>query len=110
RYLCMGAVSREVKVGVFLERNASLMMAMLAVWKAGGVYVPLDPNYPKERLAFMMDDAGLGLVLTDEALSEELPPFLGRVVCVDAEWEEIERQKGDNPERNTQGQDLAYVM
>jgi len=62
-------VAPETRVGICMERSSAMIVAILAVLKAGGVYVPLDPSYPTERLVYMAEDAGLALVLTQEALA-----------------------------------------
>ena len=110
RHLRSVGTGREVGVGVFLDRNASLVTAMLATWKAGGVYVPLDPNYP--RAARIHVEGRRPQRRTDGRIfRDESPPFGGRFVCVDGDWEEIERQSGGNLEHdNTQERDLAYIM
>jgi amino acid adenylation domain-containing protein/non-ribosomal peptide synthase protein (TIGR01720 family) len=72
-----------VTVGVFMNRNISMIVAMLGVLKADCAYVPLDPSYPPERLRFMLEDASLAVVLTERGLSEQLPPFKGRIVRID---------------------------
>jgi amino acid adenylation domain-containing protein len=61
-------VAPEVRVGICLERSVMILVAVLAVLKAGGVYVPLDPNYPSERLSFMLSDAEVALLLTQPSL------------------------------------------
>ena len=66
-------VGPDVLVGVCAERSLELVVGLLGILKAGGAYLPLDPEYPAERLADMMADAGLGLVLTQEALPARLP-------------------------------------
>ncbi|MEB0223174.1 non-ribosomal peptide synthase/polyketide synthase [Pseudomonas sp. 10S4] len=66
-------VGPEVRVGVALPRGEGLIVALLAVLKAGGAYVPLDTSYPRERLAYLMQDSGLALLLTDSRISAQLP-------------------------------------
>ncbi|HEX4494362.1 MAG TPA: non-ribosomal peptide synthase/polyketide synthase [Thermoanaerobaculia bacterium] len=66
-------VGPEVVVGVHAERSLAMMMGLLAVLKAGGAYLPLDPEYPAERLAFMVRDSGVGVLLTTEGLAGGLP-------------------------------------
>ncbi len=105
-------VGRGSLVGLSLERSPELVIGLLGILKAGGVYVPLDPGYPAERLAYMMEDADLALVLTEGALAETLPvPAITRL-CLDRDAAEIEAQpavalseaEGAGP------QDLAYVI
>jgi amino acid adenylation domain-containing protein len=66
-------VGPEVPVGIFLERDAELVVALLATLRAGGFYVPMDPAYPSERLSFMLEDSGCRIVLTSESLAPKLP-------------------------------------
>ena len=81
----------EVVVGLCLERSVEMVVAMLGALKAGGAYLPLDPEYPLERLGYMLEDAGVGVVLTERELEERLPAFWGQTVCLDEEWERIGR-------------------
>ncbi|WP_263139965.1 non-ribosomal peptide synthetase [Pseudomonas sp. RIT-PI-AD] len=80
-------VGPESLVGVALGRSAELIVALLAVLKTGAAYVPLDPDYPVERLEYMIEDSGLELVLTRRDLLEHLPPMPARVssLCLDAD-------------------------
>jgi len=66
-------IADEALVGIYLERSPEAIIAMLAALEAGGAYLPLDPSYPKERLAFMINDAGLRVIITDRKLRERLP-------------------------------------
>ncbi|MCP4659865.1 MAG: amino acid adenylation domain-containing protein, partial [bacterium] len=77
-------VGPEVAVGLCAERTPELVVGILAVLKAGGFYVPLDPGYPKERIAFMLEDAGVRVLLTREDLRATLPEHRARVICLDA--------------------------
>ena len=78
-------VEREARVAIATERTLDLVAAVLAVHRAGAAYVPLDPRYPPERLAFMLADSGARLVLTDAASAERLPAEAGvEVLRVDA--------------------------
>ncbi|MCP4654106.1 MAG: amino acid adenylation domain-containing protein, partial [bacterium] len=76
-------VGPEVLVGLCLERSPELVVALLAILKAGGVFVPLDPSYPAERLAFMFGDTGMTVLLTHSRLRPRLPAHEVRTVCVD---------------------------
>ncbi|MEM6846913.1 MAG: amino acid adenylation domain-containing protein [Pseudomonadota bacterium] len=72
RHLMSLGVGPEVVVGVCLERSAELIVSVLAIWKAGGAYLPLDPNYPEARLRFMLHDAGAGMMLTTSDIATAL--------------------------------------
>ncbi|MGG7637920.1 AMP-binding protein, partial [Pseudomonas sp. ES1] len=97
-------VGPEVRVGVAVPRSAQLLTALLAVLKAGGTYVPLDPDYPAERVAYMLDDSQAKVLLT---LADVLEPQAG-VQTVFAD------QCHDYPQHNPQvgvaAQNLAYVI
>ena len=80
-YLRALEVGPEILVGVFMERSLEMIIGIIAILKAGGTSVPLDPAYPKERLAFMLDDAHLLVLLTQQSLVAKLPQHHGRLVC-----------------------------
>ncbi|MFL5348129.1 MAG: amino acid adenylation domain-containing protein, partial [Hyalangium sp.] len=103
-------VGQESRVGLCVERSLELVVGALGVLKAGGAFVPLDPSYPQERLAFMMRDAALSLVLTQERLADELPSQGELLICLDSEWARIALCPEDTP-RTEAGEDpLAYVI
>ena len=97
-------------VGICLERSIDMIVAVLAVLKAGAAYVPLDPTYPTDRLSLMLEDSGVSVVLTRQSLRERLPAFNGRAIALDAEADEIALQSVENLELALTLEDLAYVM
>lgn len=103
-------VGPEVLVGLCVERSVEMVVGLLGVLKAGGAYLPLDPAYPKERLAFMLADSGASVLLTQEKLISELPAHRARLVCLDSDWEVIARQTDENPPNNVTVDHLAYVI
>ena len=103
-------VGPETLVGIFMERSLEMVIGLLAVLKAGGAYVPLDPAYPEERLAFMMADAQAPVLLTQARLKARLPATEARLICLDTEWEAIERERDDNPTGRIKPENLAYVI
>src|SRR5262249_411840 len=100
----------ESLVGVLLERSPALIVALLGVLKSGASYVPLDPAYPRERLRFMLADAGAKVLLTRQSLRDELSPHDARVVCLDTEWENLAAASSENPARQSAPANLAYVI
>ncbi|MDB5905726.1 MAG: linear gramicidin synthase subunit, partial [Betaproteobacteria bacterium] len=104
-------VGRDVRVGICVERSLDMVVGLLAILKAGGAYLPLDPHYPAERIAFMLHDAGVGVVVTQEALLGLVGSAGARVVCLDSDRESIERT-GDAGSAASQvsSEDLAYVI
>jgi len=97
-------------VGLCLDRSCEMVIAILAILKAGAAYVPLDPAYPAKRLAFMLDDTQTSVLLTQQSQLEQLRAYQGNVVCLDSEWPTIERQPQTNPSNKVISSDLAYVM
>ena len=109
-YLQNHSVGPEILVGVCLERSPELVIALLGVWKAGGAFLPLDPAYPRERLSFMMRDAGVKLLLTDEKCRKSFPVANETATCLDSEWQKIARENISNPVTASLPSNLAYVM
>ena len=103
-------VGPEVVVGLCLERSADMVVGLLGILKAGGAYLPLDPSYPPERLAYMLSDAGVTVLVTQEALATVAGPFEGAVVRLDVDHERIERQPPTAPPVLTVPENLAYVI
>nr|VFK23151.1 MAG: amino acid adenylation domain-containing protein/thioester reductase domain-containing protein [Candidatus Kentron sp. MB]VFK28327.1 MAG: amino acid adenylation domain-containing protein/thioester reductase domain-containing protein [Candidatus Kentron sp. MB]VFK74207.1 MAG: amino acid adenylation domain-containing protein/thioester reductase domain-containing protein [Candidatus Kentron sp. MB] len=105
-------VGPEVTVGLFIERSVELIVGILATLKASGAYVPLDLKYPKERLTFMIEDAGLAVLLCHGATRENLPECSARVLDSDANAAEIAGESPDNPAPPplVNPGNLAYVM
>jgi amino acid adenylation domain-containing protein len=95
---------RGTLVGVRLERSTGLLVAIVGILKAGAAYVPLDPAYPRDRMAFMLEDAGAGLVVTDEDFAADLAGTGAQAVLLD------DREAADGPPRADGADDLMYVM
>ncbi|HEX2207391.1 MAG TPA: amino acid adenylation domain-containing protein, partial [Longimicrobium sp.] len=110
-HLAARGVGPEARVGVCLERGIDLVVALLAVLKAGGAYVPLDPAYPAGRLAFMLADAAVAALVTQEKLAGLVEPAEGvHLVRVDADAAEIASNPSVNPERGAGPRNLAYLI
>ncbi|HEX8241937.1 MAG TPA: amino acid adenylation domain-containing protein, partial [Longimicrobium sp.] len=103
-------VGPEVRVAVCMERTPELIAALLAVHKAGGGYVPIDPNYPAERIAYMLADSGAPVLLTHARIAERLPSHDAATVHVDADWPQIARESAENPDVAVDPRNLAYAI
>ncbi len=104
-------VGPEVIVGVCLDRSLELPIALHAVLKAGGAYLPLDPEYPTERLAFMLADAKTPVVLTQAHLEGLLPSHAATVLRLDTGWDEIAKEPDSRlPRGDLRLSSLAYVI
>ena len=109
-YLRASGVGPEVLVGICLERNLDLIVALLGILKAGGAYVPLDPGYPQERLAFMVEDSAATVVVTQTSLEAALPAGRVPVVCLDTlDWGG-RNEPGVNSAKDVTAENLAYVI
>jgi len=109
-YLKELGVGPEVRVGISMERGSEMMVGLLGVLKAGGAYLPLDPTYPQERLSYMLQDAGIAVLLTQERLLERLPSCAVSVLCIDADWPSISRQSAKNLTPAALPENSAYVI
>ncbi|MEG4408869.1 amino acid adenylation domain-containing protein [Microcoleus sp. MON2_D5] len=109
-YLRSIGVRPEVLVGICVERSFDMIVGILGILKAGGAYVPLDPTYPHERLAFMLEDSSVPVLLTQARLVKSLPKHQARIVCLDTDWEIIERQSEANLISEVKLDNLAYVI
>ncbi|MFL6336608.1 MAG: non-ribosomal peptide synthetase [Pyrinomonadaceae bacterium] len=107
RLLALG-VRPEERVGILLERSTEMVVALLAVLKAGGAYVPLDAAYPRQRLAFMLEDAAVKVLVTERQFADDLPAET--CVCLDDEYEALARVPELNPEGSVSPEHLAYVI
>ncbi|CAI6266026.1 non-ribosomal plipastatin synthetase PpsC [Bacillus subtilis] len=106
-HLAVRGVTNESIVGVLSERSPDMLIAVLAVLKAGGAYLPLDPAYPKERLSYMLKDSGASLLLTQPGCSA--PNFSGETLEVD--MTSLASEKAENHEFTpADGGSLAYVI
>jgi amino acid adenylation domain-containing protein len=103
-------VGPEKRVGIALERSAELVIGILAVLKAGAAYVPLDPAYPHERIAFIIRDSSMTVLLSQQAVAPNLPQGNVPILCLDALDEPIGEDATQNSPRRTVPEQLAYVL
>jgi amino acid adenylation domain-containing protein len=99
----------EDRVGICTDRSLLMVIGVLGILKAGAAYVPLDPTYPKERLSFILEDAQVSVLLTQERLATQLPATR-RTVCLDADWDCIAQQSSQNPVNRARPNHLVYVI
>ena len=109
-YLRKLGVRPDVLVGICVERSLEMIVGLLGILKAGGGYVPLDPHYPEERLAFLLKDARLSVLLTQQRLATNLPTHAERILYLDVQQEAILTESGDNPLGGAMADSLAYVI
>jgi amino acid adenylation domain-containing protein len=108
-YLRSVGVGVETRVGICVERSLEMLVGLLGILKAGAAYVPLDAEYPQERLSFLLHDSGVQVVLVSDQTRESLPEHDARVVRLDAERHEIAKHSAANPDCDVRGDNLAYI-
>ena len=103
-------VKPDTLVGVSLHRTPLMVAALLGAWKAGAAYVPLDPTYPADRLAFLVEDSAVRVLLADAKARPLFPRFEDRLVCLDGDWATVARESRENPGPAATPANLAYVI
>uniref|UniRef100_UPI000B2223B7 amino acid adenylation domain-containing protein n=1 Tax=Algoriphagus boritolerans TaxID=308111 RepID=UPI000B2223B7 len=113
-YLRSLGIGQESIVGICMRRSPELIISILAIWKAGGAYLPLDPDYPQDRLQYMLEDSGISCVLSHSATqtaSEQLfQKFSGKVLV----WESLQKELVNYPTQDLalqiEDSDLSYII
>ncbi|HLX20720.1 MAG TPA: amino acid adenylation domain-containing protein, partial [Gaiellaceae bacterium] len=103
-------VGPDVLVAVCLERSAEMLIALLGIMRAGGAYVPVDPAFPADRQQFMLDDAGVRVIVTQESLLSSVSTSGADCVCLDRDAARIFAAGTDPPPCSAGPDDLAYVI
>lgn len=103
-------VNSQVLVGICISQSPEMIIGLLGILKAGGTYVPLDPSYPQERLNFMLSDAQVSVLLTQEKLLKHFQSFSNPIICIDKDWEIIAQESAENPKNSVSSDNLAYVI
>lgn len=103
-------IGREALVGIWMDRSADMVAALLGVLKAGGAYVPLDPTFPRDRIDYMMEDAGLAAVVTESRLAATLDGSAQRAICIDGLTDTLAALPMTNPAGQVGAQNAAYVI
>jgi amino acid adenylation domain-containing protein len=109
-FLRKHGVGREVLVGLCVERSLEMVVALLGILKAGGAYVPLDPAYPADRIKYVLEDARVKVLITQEQLLPTLPSTSAAIICLDPEWKAIKGESEQEIPTDVSSEDLAYVI
>jgi len=110
RHLCALGLRSETPVGVYMERSVEMAVVLLGILKSGGAYLPLDPDYPVQRLAMMIEDGATPMIIAQGKLCRGMPENNARIVRVDTDWPDIALQSAENPNTAGTSDDLAYVI
>jgi amino acid adenylation domain-containing protein len=103
-------VGAERVVGICMERSPDLITCELAVLKAGGAYLPIDPAYPQERIAYLLASSHAPLLLTRQSLGASLPSVTAEAVAVDTIQDDLHYQSSESPRVEVAPENLAYVI
>jgi amino acid adenylation domain-containing protein len=110
-YLLLQGVKPDTLIGLQMERSIEMVVGLLAIHKAGGAYLPLDPDFPADRLALMIEDSQAPIILTQQRLLAKLA--IGTdvlAIAIDTSWGEIAQQPTTNPQTDVQPENLAYII
>jgi amino acid adenylation domain-containing protein len=110
RHLQTLGVGRESLVGICIDRSLEMAVGILGILKSGGAYLPFDPEYPADRLAFMIEDAKPSVIVTKSDLSKVVPSQSSQIVLLDRDWPTIAEQSRENLSTQPLPADLAYVI
>ncbi|MCU7492539.1 MAG: amino acid adenylation domain-containing protein [Ignavibacteria bacterium] len=110
RYLIKKGASPDDIIGILLGRKTDLITSILAVMKSGAGYLPLDPVYPKGRIEYILKDAGVRFLITEEELTEGLQGLRSEIICIDKQWNEISKENAGSPEVRLLPENIAYVI
>ena len=110
RYLRAHGVTAESPVGVYLERTPAAIISILGIFKAGGCYVPLDPATPRDRLEYMLQTAGIQVLLTLRKLLTTLPVLVTHSIALDARWSDITHESWCSLDNRVELHHLAYII
>ena len=109
-YLQQFEIKPDSMIGLSVDRSVEMIICLLGILKAGGTYVPLDPDFPKERLEFMMQDSGLHVLVTQSDLAEHLPTHTGHTLHIDTDIDKINQCNTTTPAINISPDNLAYMI
>lgn len=110
RYLRNNGIGPDCLVGICMSRSNLMLISLLGILKAGAGYVPLDLNYPKDRLQNMLDDTNIELLLTDDSFNEKLFIKENKIIQLDIEWSEISELPCNNLNDLTSPNNIAYLV
>src|SRR5450755_1972849 len=109
-FLRSRGVQADRLVGVCVERSLEMVVALLGILKAGGAYVPLDPAYPSDRIKYVLDDAHVTLLLTQDSMLASLPATAAEVIRLDPEWRAFQHEDPCPIVTEVKPENLAYVI
>jgi amino acid adenylation domain-containing protein len=105
----LGAQPDDI-IGMYTDRSMNMVVGLLGILKAGSAYTPLDPNFPEDRIKFMIQDSDSKILITQRHLKENISDFSGQMICIDSDWGKISNGNASNPTMDSGPDNLAYVI
>jgi amino acid adenylation domain-containing protein len=109
-YLINTGVKPATFVGICVERSLAMVVGLLGILKTGAAYIPIDPHYPVDRIEYMLTDAQIEVLLTQQPLVQHLPTQTKQLVCLDTDWAQIAQAATTAPLVNLHPDQIAYVI
>ena len=109
-YLISKGAQPDQLVGLCVDRGIDMVVGLLGILKAGAAYLPMDPMFPKDRLAYMLSDASAPLLVTSLELIDTFPQYSGEMILIDSQWSQIAQHEAENPLTSVNSSNLAYVI
>ena len=109
-YLIRSGVKPDTLIGIYVERSLDMLVGLIGILKAGAAYVPMDPSFPPDRLSYMMEDANISILVTQERLENVFPSFEGEKICIDSDWDIIEKENEGSHSCKIDPKKLAYTI
>jgi amino acid adenylation domain-containing protein len=109
-YLQAHGIGPDSLIGLCMGRSLEMIVGLLGVLKAGGAYVPLDPTLPQHRLALMLEETEVPVLLTQQHLRAMLPGIEGELLSLDSDWDRVSAESHEKPDRTVHSNNLAYVI
>lgn len=109
-YLRKKGVGKETMIGLMLERSLDMIIGILGIQKAGGAYIPMDPEYPRPRLEYMLEDTKAPVLVTQSALLERISKRPTNTVVLDTDWDKISLESKDDPSPLSTPENLSHII
>lgn len=109
-FLIKEGTKKEDLIALFMDRSFEMVISLLGILKTGAAYVPIDPDYPKERAIYILKDTGAKFLLTTNGMKEKVTDFNSNIIYLDNYWQKISLESKENPKIDINEENIAYVI